>query len=102
MKTVVVDPRRIGIGANADLLLQPRPGTDGALALAMIHCLLEESWYDVAFARRWTNGPFLLNVKSGRVITEADLTAAGSADRFIVWDEFKNGSRRLRFNDRCL
>ncbi|MGZ9272218.1 MAG: molybdopterin-dependent oxidoreductase, partial [Candidatus Binatia bacterium] len=32
MKTVVVDPRRVGIGANADILLQVRPGTDGALA----------------------------------------------------------------------
>ena len=42
MKTVVVDPRRIGIGGQADMLLQVRPGTDGALALAMIHCLIEE------------------------------------------------------------
>ena len=49
MKTVVIDPRRIGIGAQADMLLQPRPGTDGALALALIHCLMEESWYDAGF-----------------------------------------------------
>jgi anaerobic selenocysteine-containing dehydrogenase len=92
MKTVVVDPRRIGIGANADLLLQPRPGTDGALALALIHCLLEESWYDVAFARQWTNGPFLLNSKTGRMIAEADLSADGSSNRFVVWDELKNAA----------
>ena len=46
MKTVVVDPRRIGIGSQADMLLQVRPGSDGALASAMIHCLMEESWYD--------------------------------------------------------
>ena len=63
MKTVVVDPRRIGIGSQADMLLQVRPGTDGALALAMIHCLMEESWYDADFARQWTNGPFLLNAR---------------------------------------
>jgi anaerobic selenocysteine-containing dehydrogenase len=87
MKTVVVDPRRIGIGAGADMLLQVRPGTDGALALALIHCLIEESWYDVDFVRRWTNGMFLINSATGAVITEADLSAAGSANRFIVWDE---------------
>ncbi|MGH7928286.1 MAG: molybdopterin-dependent oxidoreductase, partial [Candidatus Binatia bacterium] len=92
MKTVVIDPRRIGIGANADMLVQPRPGTDGALALALIHCLQEESWYDVAFARQWTNGPFLLNIESGRLITEADLTSEGSSDRFIVWDDFKKAA----------
>jgi anaerobic selenocysteine-containing dehydrogenase len=90
MKTVVVDPRRIGIGANADLLLQVRPGADGALALALIHCLMEESWYDVDFVRQWTNGVFLLNSHTGAVLTEADLSANGSANRFLVWDEAKN------------
>ena len=90
MKTVVVDPRRIGIGSQADILLQVRPGTDGALALAMIHCLMEESWYDASFARQWTNGPFLLNTETQKVLTEADMTAHGSPDRYVVWDESKD------------
>jgi anaerobic selenocysteine-containing dehydrogenase len=90
MKTVVVDPRRIGIGANADMLLQVRPGADGALALALIHCLMEESWYDAAFARQWTNGGFLLNGATGQTVTEADLSASGSGLRYTVWDENKN------------
>jgi anaerobic selenocysteine-containing dehydrogenase len=92
MHTIVVDPRRIGIGANADLLLQPRPGTDGALALALIHCLMEESWFDAAFARQWTNGPFLWNSESRQLITEADITQGGSPNRFVLWDEVSNES----------
>ncbi len=87
MKTVVVDPRRIGIGAQADLLLQPRPGTDGALALALIHCLMEESWYDADFARRWTNGVFLMDAANDHLLTEADISPSGATHRFIVWDE---------------
>ena len=87
MKTVVVDPRRIGIGSQADMLLQVRPGSDGALASAMIHCLMEESWYDASFVRQWTNGPFLLNSETQKVVTEADLTTQGSSDRWVVWDE---------------
>jgi anaerobic selenocysteine-containing dehydrogenase len=90
MKTVVVDPRRVGIGANADILLQPRPGSDGALALALIHCLIEEGWYDAGFARRWTNGPFLLNRATGKAITEAELSSTGSANRYVVWDQLKD------------
>jgi anaerobic selenocysteine-containing dehydrogenase len=90
MKTVVVDPRRIGIGSQADMLLQVRPGTDGALALALIHCLMEESWYDATFVRQWTNGPFLWNSESQTIVTEADLIEAGSPDRYIVWDESKD------------
>ncbi|HXG50555.1 MAG TPA: molybdopterin-dependent oxidoreductase [candidate division Zixibacteria bacterium] len=89
MKTVVIDPRRIGIGANADLLLQVRPGADGALALALIHCFMEESWYDAEFARRWTNGPFLMK-KDGALVTEADLVPDGSPARFVVWDETRD------------
>jgi anaerobic selenocysteine-containing dehydrogenase len=87
MKTVVVDPRRVGIGSQADMLLQVRPGTDGALALAMIHCLMEESWYDAAFARQWTNGPLLLDGATGRAVTESDLSPDGAPDRFVLWDE---------------
>ena len=40
MKIVAVDPRRVGIAAQADLLLQVRPGTDGALALALIDVVI--------------------------------------------------------------
>lgn len=90
MKTVVVDPRRVGIGSQADMLLQVRPGTDGALALALIHCLIEESWYDAGFARQWTNGPFLLDSATGKIVTEADLTAEGASNRYVVWDESKD------------
>lgn len=89
MKTVVVDPRRVGIGANADILLQPRPGTDGALALAIIHCLIDESWFDVPFVRQWTNAVFLIDEATGKPITEAELTSDGSTQRYLVWDERK-------------
>jgi anaerobic selenocysteine-containing dehydrogenase len=90
MKTVVIDPRRVGIGSQADILLQVRPGTDGALALALIHCLIEESWYDAGFVRQWTNGPFLLDRATGQVVTEADLTAEGAFNRYVVWDELND------------
>ncbi|MFQ5684450.1 MAG: molybdopterin-dependent oxidoreductase [Candidatus Binatia bacterium] len=91
MKIVAVDPRRVGISAQADILLQVRPGTDGALALALIHALIEEGWYDVEFVRHWTNGPFLCSEGTGNPITEANLTGTGSSDHYVVWDERKEG-----------
>lgn len=87
MKIVAVDPRRVGIASQADLLLQVRPGADGALALALVHVLIKEGWYDAGFARQWTNGPFLLRADTGEALTEADLAPAGRADRYVVWDE---------------
>ena len=68
-----------------------RPGTDGALALALIHCLIEESWYDVDFVRRWTNGMFLMNTRNRRASSPKPISARdGDANRFVVWDEAKN------------
>lgn len=87
MKLVAVDPRRIGIPGQADILLQVRPGADGALALALIHAVLEEGWYDASFLRQWTNAPFLLRSDNGAALTEADLTASGLSQRYVAWDE---------------
>ena len=87
MKIIAIDPRRVGIASQADILLQVRPGADGALALALIHALIEQAQYDEAFVRDWTNGPFLLNCDTGAALTEAELTAAGRPDRYVVWDE---------------
>jgi len=90
MKIVAVDPRRVGIAAQADVLLQVRPGADGALALALIDVLIEEKLYDENFVREWTNGWLLLRTDTGLALTESDLTGSGSAERFVAWDEIGN------------
>ncbi len=55
-KVIVVDPRRIGPADKADQWLQIRPGTDGALALAMIHTMIHEDLYDHEFVENYTLG----------------------------------------------
>ena len=49
---IVVDPRKSGLANGADLWLPIRPGTDGALALGLIHLLLQEGGADLDFLRR--------------------------------------------------
>jgi anaerobic selenocysteine-containing dehydrogenase len=55
-KLVVIDPRRIPFAKEADLHLQPRPGTDLALALAMINVIIEQGLYDKEFVEKYTVG----------------------------------------------
>jgi cysteine desulfurase NifS len=56
-EVVVIDPRRTETAVRTGAEWVPiRPGTDGALALGMIHVLLEEEIYDEGFARDWTRG----------------------------------------------
>src|SRR5512143_150898 len=54
-KLIVVDPRKVGLAAKADHWLRVRPGTDAALALSLIHVMIENRWYDADFVRDWTN-----------------------------------------------
>jgi len=55
-KVIVIDPRRTGVAAKADYWLQIRPGTDGALALAMIHVIIREGLIDQNFVEKYTVG----------------------------------------------
>jgi len=54
-KLVVVDPYRTGTAEQADLHLAPLPGTDGAVAAAMIHLLLAEGHADQEYMARYTD-----------------------------------------------
>ncbi len=55
-KTIVVDPRETYLAKKADLWLQLRPGTDDALALAMLHVIIKEGLEDKDFVAEWTHG----------------------------------------------
>lgn len=56
-KFVIVDPRITPtVTSLADVHLQPRPGTDGALALGFINQLIQRDLYDKDFVENWTHG----------------------------------------------
>jgi anaerobic selenocysteine-containing dehydrogenase len=55
-KTTVIDPLRTYTAEKSDEWIGIRPGTDGALALGMIHVMMEKGLYDTAFADDWTHG----------------------------------------------
>jgi assimilatory nitrate reductase catalytic subunit len=52
----VVDPRITPLARIADLHLQVLPGSDVAVAMAMIRAAHEENLIDHEFVRRWTRG----------------------------------------------
>ncbi len=55
-KLVVIDPYRTRTAACADWYLPINPGTDAALALAMMHVIIGEGLYDVHYVKRYTLG----------------------------------------------
>ena len=55
-KIISIDPALTWWGARADVWLQIRPGTDGALAMAFINVMIEEDIYDHDFVKNWCFG----------------------------------------------
>ncbi|MCX7858300.1 MAG: molybdopterin-dependent oxidoreductase [Deltaproteobacteria bacterium] len=55
-KIIVVDPLVTTLAKMADIHLQLRPGTDGALALGMMNVIFREKLHDAQFLEEWTVG----------------------------------------------
>lgn len=113
-KHIVVDPRMTNMGKEADLWLNLRPGTDGAMVLGWINAVIEHDLIDELFVKKWTNAPFLycadIDPDGGekyrfmsdtyqlktRLLKESDVVEGGSRDRFMVWDGLND---RLTYYD---
>ena len=86
-KLVVVDPRRTALARHADLFLQPRPGTDLPIALAVIDELFRQGRADRTFLAEHTTGADELARRASRwpvaaAAREASVDAADLA-RFV-------------------
>ncbi|MGH9498079.1 MAG: molybdopterin-containing oxidoreductase family protein [Terriglobales bacterium] len=55
-KLVVIDPYRTRTAACADWYLPINPGTDAALALSLMHVIINENLHDADYVERYTEG----------------------------------------------
>ncbi|MBI2917539.1 MAG: molybdopterin-dependent oxidoreductase [Chloroflexi bacterium] len=84
MKVVVVDPVGTQAAAKADEWVPIRPGTDAALALAMVNLLINEyGLFDAEFLKQHTNGPYLIAADGSYMREKATRKA-------LVWDPARN------------
>lgn len=81
-KLVVVDPYRTATAAKADLHLMLRPGTDGALACAVMHVLFRDGLADRSYLARYTDCPERLeaHLRSRTPEWAAAITGLGVAE----------------------
>ncbi len=87
MHLVVVDPVCSYAASKAQEWVPIRPGTDGALALAMLNVLLNElGTYDAEFIKVHTNGPYLVGADGHYVRDE-------ESRKPLVWDPSLGAAR---------
>src|SRR5512139_844282 len=85
-QVVAVCPDLNNSAIHADLWLNPRPGTDAALALGAAQVIIAERRYDAAYVAEQTDLPLLVRADTGRFLRDADLHPGGSDTTFFVWD----------------
>ncbi|MDH3212504.1 MAG: molybdopterin-dependent oxidoreductase [Myxococcales bacterium] len=86
-KLVVIAPDYSASAIHADRWLNPRVGTDAALALAMAQVILSEELHDAEYVREQTDLPILVREDTGRYLRESDLRKGGSDALLYFWDE---------------
>jgi DMSO reductase family type II enzyme molybdopterin subunit len=71
---------------HADYWINPKQGTDTALAMAMAHVIVRDRLYDLPFVREQTDLPFLVRKDSRKFLRAADMVDGGNDSVFYVWD----------------
>lgn len=56
MRIAVIDPQLTWLAARADHWIRLRPGTDGAVAMALLKVICDEELYDAKFCDYWVYG----------------------------------------------
>lgn len=99
---VVIDPRRTRTARSADEHLQPRPATDGALALGLMHVLFAESLHDEPWLRAHTIGWEALRDRAAGFPPDRVAAITGLAEETIVGLARRYGTTKpalLKFAD---
>ncbi len=78
-KVICIDPNRSATAQHADQWISPRPGTDTALALALLSEIIANNLHDRNFLSRHTNAPFLVRRDNGQFLRN-------EASAYLAWD----------------
>ena len=83
-EVIVIDSRYSATAMHATWWIAPRPGTDLALALGLLHVLIDEGLVDEAFTRKHTVGPLLVRKDTGTFLRASDVSVTGSDSEYLV------------------
>ncbi|NBU26198.1 MAG: hypothetical protein EBS39_11420, partial [Gammaproteobacteria bacterium] len=89
-EVVTIAPEFTPTAMHSSKWLNIKPGTDTALAMAMVHVILAEKRYDGAYVREQTDLPFLVRADNGEFLRAEDMSLvdmlAVRDNVFYMWD----------------
>jgi DMSO reductase family type II enzyme molybdopterin subunit len=92
-RVVTIAPDYNATAVHSDLWVNPRVGTDAALALALCQVIVEEALHQERYVQEQTDLPFLVREDNQRFLRQSDIVEGGKDDVFYVWDRSANALR---------
>lgn len=100
-RVIVIDPAQTRTARLADAWLPIRPGTDAALALALMHVIIDEELFDADYVARYTEGfaPLAARVAEWTPERAAEITGIDAdAIRTLARDYATTAPAAIRVN----
>ena len=87
-EVVTITPDFNASAMHSSKWLNPKPGSDAALALAMTQVIIEEGAIEEEYVREQTDLPFLVRTDNRRFLRQSDIDGSADGDKsFYFWDE---------------
>ncbi len=88
-EVIAISPEFTPTAMHASKWVNPKPGTDSALAMSMVHTIIEDRSFDADYIREQTDLPFLVRTDNRKFLRTTDLTddTEASDQEFYFWDE---------------
>jgi len=90
-EVVTITPDFNASAMHSSKWLNPKPGSDTALAMAMVQVIMEEDAIEWDYVREQTDLPFLVRTDNRRFLRKTDIDGQPGGDTsFYFWDENSN------------
>lgn len=88
-EVVTISPEFSASAMHSSKWVNPKPGTDTALAMGMVQTIIAERLIDWDYVREQTDLPFLVRLDTRKFLRGTDLgvSGEGAGDTFYIWDE---------------
>ncbi len=87
-KIITITPEFNATAKSSDLWIPIKAGTDNLLAMSVIHTILKEKTYKPEFMKIFTDLPFLVNTKTGKMIRRTDMEHVDKKHHHEAEEEF--------------
>jgi DMSO reductase family type II enzyme molybdopterin subunit len=87
-EVISISPEFTPTAMHASKWVNPKPGTDAALALSMAQVIVSDASFDAEYLREQSDMPFLVRTDNGKYLREGDVSGAEGAreNLFYIYD----------------